>query len=68
MGDLIFQVQRLSDSAKGLAVRVGGAENVALPDNETDVSLSLIFNFFSQVAMRVIRKQSSSSSDELASL
>ncbi|TEY36162.1 hypothetical protein BOTCAL_0564g00070 [Botryotinia calthae] len=36
MGDLIFQVQRVSDSAKGLAVRVGGAENVALPDNETD--------------------------------
>ena len=43
MGDLIFQVQRVSDSAKGLAVRVGGAENVALPDNETDVSLNLIF-------------------------
>ncbi|TGO47782.1 hypothetical protein BOTNAR_0506g00020 [Botryotinia narcissicola] len=36
MGDLIFQVQRASDAAKGLAFRVGGAENVALEDNEKD--------------------------------
>ncbi|KAF7909849.1 uncharacterized protein EAF01_003567 [Botrytis porri] len=36
MGDLIFQIQRVSDSAKGLAVRVAGAENVSLPDNEKD--------------------------------
>ncbi|KAF5877664.1 putative family transcriptional regulator protein [Botrytis fragariae] len=36
MGDLIFQVQRVSDSAKGLAVRVAGAESVALEDNEKD--------------------------------
>ncbi|TGO33961.1 hypothetical protein BHYA_0219g00190 [Botrytis hyacinthi] len=36
MGDLIFQIQRVSDSAKGVAVRVAGAENVALEDNEKD--------------------------------
>ncbi|KAF7899579.1 hypothetical protein EAF00_003915 [Botryotinia globosa] len=36
MGGLIFQVQRVSDAAKGLAFRVGGAENVALEDNEKD--------------------------------
>ncbi|TGO88213.1 hypothetical protein BPOR_0176g00080 [Botrytis porri] len=36
MGDLIFQIQRVSDSAKGLAVQVAGAENVSLPDNEKD--------------------------------
>ncbi|QSZ37246.1 hypothetical protein DSL72_009340 [Monilinia vaccinii-corymbosi] len=35
-GDLVFQIQRLSDTAKGLAVRVGGVENVASEDNETD--------------------------------
>jgi len=45
MGDLIFQIQRVSDTAKGLAVRIGGAENVALEDNETDFSaLSLRIN------------------------
>ncbi|KAI9641658.1 hypothetical protein NHQ30_009513 [Ciborinia camelliae] len=38
MGDLIFQIQRVSDTAKGLAVRVGGAENVVLEDNETDMA------------------------------
>ncbi|CAD6444219.1 a341564f-9ce1-4bb2-8e92-b550e40686c4 [Sclerotinia trifoliorum] len=36
MGDLIFQIQRVADTAKGLAVRVGGAEDVTLEDNETD--------------------------------
>ncbi|KAJ8068918.1 hypothetical protein OCU04_002599 [Sclerotinia nivalis] len=36
MGDLIFQIQRVADTAKGLAVRVCGAENVVLEDNETD--------------------------------
>lgn len=46
MGDLIFQIQRVSDSAKGLAVRVAGAENVALEDNEKDVSFILgLFHF-----------------------
>lgn len=34
MGPLTAQVQRASDTAKGLAVRVGGAENVAFPDEE----------------------------------
>lgn len=38
MGDLIYQIQRVSDTAKGLAVRVGGAENVVLKDEEKDVS------------------------------
>ncbi|PQE30229.1 Helix-turn-helix-domain containing type protein [Rutstroemia sp. NJR-2017a WRK4] len=36
MGDLIYQVQRLSDTAKGVAVRMGGAENVVLTDDEKD--------------------------------
>ncbi|KAF7959692.1 hypothetical protein EAE96_001305 [Botrytis aclada] len=36
MGDLIYQIQRVSDSAKGLAVRIGGAEDIALEDNEKD--------------------------------
>jgi len=36
MGDLIYQIQRVSDTAKGLAVRVGGAENVVLKDEEKD--------------------------------
>ncbi|ESZ96333.1 hypothetical protein SBOR_3265 [Sclerotinia borealis F-4128] len=36
MGDLIFQIQRISDTAKGFAVRVGGVENVVLVDDETD--------------------------------
>ncbi|APA10872.1 hypothetical protein SS1G_03465 [Sclerotinia sclerotiorum 1980 UF-70] len=36
MGDLIFQIHRISDSAKGLAVRVGGAEDVVFENNETD--------------------------------
>ncbi|TAQ87357.1 hypothetical protein B7494_g4318 [Chlorociboria aeruginascens] len=35
MGNLAFQIQRLSDSAKGLAVRCGKAEPVILTDNET---------------------------------
>lgn len=38
MGDLIYQIQRVSDTAKGLAVRVGDAENVVLKDEEKDVS------------------------------
>ncbi|PQE17901.1 Helix-turn-helix-domain containing type protein [Rutstroemia sp. NJR-2017a BBW] len=41
MGDLIYQVQRLSDTAKGVAVRVGGAENVVLTDDEKDSMLSV---------------------------
>jgi hypothetical protein len=36
MGALPYQIQRVSDTAKGLAVRIGGAEPVALPDNETN--------------------------------
>lgn len=35
MAPLTAQVQRVSDTAKGLAVRVGQAENVAMPDEET---------------------------------
>jgi hypothetical protein len=34
MGNLIFQVQRASDIAKFLAVRVGGVDNVPWEDNE----------------------------------
>ncbi len=34
MGALPFQIQRLSDTAKGCAVRVGKAEPVAMEDNE----------------------------------
>jgi uncharacterized protein len=34
MGPLAAQVQRASDTAKFVAVRVGGAENVAMADNE----------------------------------
>lgn len=34
MGPLTAQVQRASDTAKGLAVRVGGAANVSFPDEE----------------------------------
>jgi len=34
MGNLISQVQRASDSAKGCMVRVGGVENVVMEDNE----------------------------------
>jgi hypothetical protein len=52
MGDLIFQVQRVSDTAKGLAVRVGGAENVVLKDEEKDVSNFFEFlSFFSVVGV-----------------
>ena len=35
MGGLIFQIQRISDTAKGTAVRVGKVESVAMEDNET---------------------------------
>jgi len=35
MGPLTSQVQRASDSAKFTAVRIGGLENVAMPDEET---------------------------------
>lgn len=35
MGNLISQIQRASDSAKGVMVRVGGVENVVMEDNET---------------------------------
>lgn len=34
MQGLIYQVQRVSDTAKGLAVRIAGTEPVAMPDNE----------------------------------
>jgi uncharacterized protein len=34
MGGLAFQIQRVSDTAKGCAVRVGKAEPVAMEDNE----------------------------------
>lgn len=34
MENLIFQVQRVSDSAKGSAVRIGGAEPLVMEDNE----------------------------------
>jgi hypothetical protein len=35
MGGLPYQIQRVSDTAKGLAVRIGGVEPVSLTDNET---------------------------------
>ncbi|RAL64881.1 hypothetical protein DID88_001476 [Monilinia fructigena] len=35
-GDLVFQIQRVSESAKGLAVRVAGVEDVVFENNETD--------------------------------
>jgi uncharacterized protein len=35
MGNLISQIQRVSDSAKGAMVRLGGVENVVMEDNET---------------------------------
>jgi hypothetical protein len=35
MAPLTAQVQRCSDSAKGLAVRVGQVETIAMPDTET---------------------------------
>lgn len=35
MGGLSYQIQRVSDTAKGVAVRAGGAAPVSLPDNET---------------------------------
>lgn len=35
MGGLPYQIQRVSDTAKGLAVRIGGVQPVSLPDNET---------------------------------
>ena len=34
MQDLVFQVQRVSDTAKNCIMRVGGAEAVPLPDEE----------------------------------
>ncbi|MEG3178151.1 DUF1993 domain-containing protein [Sphingomonas sp. RB3P16] len=34
MAPLVSQVQRVSDSAKGTAVRLGGIENVAMADEE----------------------------------
>ncbi|KAL2064658.1 hypothetical protein VTL71DRAFT_3796 [Oculimacula yallundae] len=34
MGDLVYQIQRVSDTAKGFAVRIAKIENVALEDNE----------------------------------
>lgn len=35
MAALPFQIQRVSDTAKGVAVRVGGAESVVMEDTET---------------------------------
>ena len=35
MGNLVSQVQRASDSAKGCMVRVGDVENVVMEDSET---------------------------------
>jgi hypothetical protein len=35
MGDLSYQIQRVSDTAKGVAARAGGVDPVPLPDNET---------------------------------
>jgi hypothetical protein len=35
MGPLTSQIQRISDSAKGAAVRLGGVANVAMADEET---------------------------------
>jgi len=32
---LTYQIQSMSNTAKFLAVRIGGAENVVLPDDET---------------------------------
>ena len=34
MGNLISQIQRASDSAKGCMVRLGGVDNVVMEDNE----------------------------------
>ena len=34
MGPLLSQIQRVSDSAKGTAVRLGGIENVVMADDE----------------------------------
>ncbi|KAA8568150.1 hypothetical protein EYC84_008547 [Monilinia fructicola] len=42
-GDLVFQIQRVSESAKGLAVRVAGVEDVVFEDNEADVSFGDFF-------------------------
>ena len=38
MKPLTAQIQRASDSAKGVAVRVGGVENVAMPDDEVTIA------------------------------
>jgi hypothetical protein len=35
MGGLPYQIQRVSDTAKGVATRAGGVAPVSLPDNET---------------------------------
>jgi hypothetical protein len=35
MAPLSAQIQRVSDTAKGFAVRVGGVENIVMEDNET---------------------------------
>jgi uncharacterized protein len=38
MHPLTAQIQRASDSAKGVAVRVGGIENVPMPDDQTTIA------------------------------
>jgi hypothetical protein len=38
MAPLIGQIQRASDSAKGVAVRVGGIDHVAMPDEEVTIA------------------------------
>lgn len=46
MAPLTAQIQRVSDSAKGAMVRLGGVENVAMPDDETT---------FAQLQARIAR-------------
>jgi len=38
MHPLTAQIQRASDTAKGVVTRVGGAENVAMPDEEQTIA------------------------------
>lgn len=38
MHPLTAQIQRASDSAKGVATRIGGVENVPMPDEEKTIS------------------------------
>jgi hypothetical protein len=38
MHPLTAQIQRASDTAKGVVTRIGGAENVAMPDEEVTIA------------------------------